>query len=277
MIVREGESLMSRDEKPPAIAYRQRTFRPGEKAAQLQALHDDGFALLPGVLAAGQVQAARDAVDRLTATHWDITGELDHYKCVFNRDPFWLPYLDLPGVIELAEAALGPDCHVIGQTAWRCRPGFRGVGVHADHLVVEMPEEWLADPRFRLPMQICTAHVFLSDITKELCPTHVIPGSHKSGRYPQRRREFAWNGRLPEPVLCRAGDVLFFRSELWHSGSDNATADRTRYLLQVHYGRRMVAQKFSPYLEWRFNPRVLAACTLRQRRLLGDHEPGAYD
>ena len=51
-----------------------------------------------------------------------------------------------------------------------------------------------------------------------------------------------WQGRAAQPVLCRAGDVLMFRSELWHAGSNNRTADRTRYLLQVHYGRRMVAQ-----------------------------------
>jgi hypothetical protein len=38
-----------------------------------------------------------------------------------------------------------------------------------------------------------------------------------------------------------------------------------------------VAQKFSPYLDWQFHPEVLAACTARQRRLLGDHGPGAYD
>ena len=80
-----------------------------------------------------------------------------------------------------------------------------------------------------------------------------------------------------QPVLCRAGDVLVFRSELWHAGSRNRTTDQTRYLLQVHYGRRMDAQKFSPYLDFRFNPDVLAACTPRQRRLLGDHEPSEYD
>ncbi|MNU04993.1 hypothetical protein D3C72_2496390 [compost metagenome] len=68
-----------------------------------------------------------------------------------------------------------------------------------------------------------------------------------------------------------------FRSELWHAGSDNRTPDRTRYLLQVHYGRRMVAQKFSPYLHWRFNPEVLAAATPRQRRLLGEHQEAEYD
>ena len=78
-------------------------------------------------------------------------------------------------------------------------------------------------------------------------------------------------------MLCRAGDVLMFRSELWHAGSDNRTRDRTRYLLQVHYGRRMVAQKFSPYLHWQFNPAVLAAATPRQRRLLGEHQEAEYD
>src|SRR5205807_9167210 len=87
------------------------------------------------------------------------------------------------------------DCHVIGQTAWRCHPGFIGVGVHADYLVMELPEEWLGDPRFTLPPQIGTAHFFLSDITEDLCPTRVIPGSHRSGRYPQKRGEVAWQGR----------------------------------------------------------------------------------
>jgi hypothetical protein len=39
----------------------------------------------------------------------------------------------------------------------------------------------------------------------------------------------------------------------------------------------MVAQKFSPYLHWLFNPVVLAAATPRQRRLLGDHQEAEYD
>jgi ectoine hydroxylase-related dioxygenase (phytanoyl-CoA dioxygenase family) len=128
----------------------------------------------------------------------------------------------------------------------------------------------------RVPMFLCTAHFYLSSQTEDLCPTHLIPGSHRAGRKPGRE-ETHWNGRLPQPVLCEAGDVLFFRSDLWHSGSDNRTADQVRYLLQVHYGRREMAQHFAPYLEWRFNPEVIAACTPRQRRLLGDHRRGAYD
>ncbi|SDH29017.1 Phytanoyl-CoA dioxygenase (PhyH) [Pseudomonas benzenivorans] len=247
-----------------------------QTAARLRALQQQGFVLLPGVLDARQIAELHAATDRLEPQHWDYSGLVDHYKCVFNRDPLWLPYLDQPGVIELAEAALGADCHVIGQTAWRSHPGFVGAELHLDYLVLELPPALLADPAFELPMQICTAHFYLDDIDQDLCPTLVIPGSHRAGRKPLAG-ERQWQGVPAQAVLCRAGDVLFFRSELWHAGSRNRTADRTRYLLQVHYGRRMVAQKFSPYLSWRFDPAVLAACTPRQRRLLGEHEEAEYD
>lgn len=240
----------------------------------LHALHEDGFVLLPGLLDAAQVVEVRGLIDDLRPIHWDYEGLVDHYKCVFNRSPRWLPYLDPPGLIEVAEAALGEDCHVIGQTAWRCHPGFIGGDMHQDYLPLRLPEALLLGG-FELPMFICTAQVYLDDIDRELCPTWVIPGSHRAGRAPHPD-ERSWRGRAAEPVLCRAGDCLLFRSDLWHSGSRNLS-QRTRYLLQVHYGRRMVAQKFSPYLDWRFDPEVLAACTPRQRRLLGDHEAAEYD
>ena len=246
-------------------------------AQRRETLHRDGFVLIPDLLGAAQIAELRQAIDQLEAIHWDYQGLVDdHYKCVFNRSPFWLQFLDLPGVIELAEAALGPDCHIIGQTAWRNRPGFIGGDLHADYLAMELPEQLLADSGFELPMQVCTAHLYLDDIDADLCPTLVIPGSHRAGRKPLPG-ETAWRGREPEPVLCNAGDLLFFRSDLWHAGSRNRTTDRSRYLLQVHYGRRMVAQKFSPYLHFRFNPEVLAAATPRQRRLLGEHQPSEYD
>ncbi|MBB60185.1 MAG: dioxygenase [Pseudomonas sp.] len=244
---------------------------------RLAALHHQGFVLLPAVLAPAQISELHAAIDRLTPVGLDYQGLVDdHYKCVFTREPFWLTFLDLPGVIELAEAALGSDCHIIGQTAWRSRPGFVGGELHADYLALELPERLLADPAFELPMQVCTAHLYLDDIDADLCPTLVIPGSHRAGRKP-RPGETQWHSREAEPVLCRAGDVLFFRSDLWHAGGRNRSAERSRYLLQIHYGRRMVAQKFSPYLHFRFNPEVLAAATPRQRRLLGEHEAAEYD
>ena len=146
-----------------------------------------------------------------------------------------------------------------------------------DRVFFELPED--VAPKVNIPIYLCTAHYYLSDITEELCPTYVIPGSHKSGRTLNGNKdpEPKWDDRSLEPVICRAGDVLFFRSDVWHSGSLNATEDQTRYLLQVHYSHRFIAQQFSPYITWQFNPEVIAACNPRQLRLLGDHRQGAYD
>ena len=266
----------SKEPAAPRAAYdRLPTYPAADTRAIADALDADGFALIPGVVAPDEMSAARNKIDGLEKLPWDFQGATDHYKNVFNRDPYWLRFIDMPGIIDAAEAVLGRDCHVIGQTAWRSHPGHRGVGLHLDYLPMTWPEPGVPDS-VRVPVFLMTAHIYLSPQPIELCPTCVVPGSHKAGRRPQRG-EPHWNGRLPQPVLCEAGDVLLFRSDLWHSGSDNATDDQIRYLLQVHYGRREMAQHFAPYTSWRFNPEVLAACDERRLRLLGDQRQGAYD
>ncbi|MBF8778302.1 phytanoyl-CoA dioxygenase family protein [Pseudomonas fulva] len=239
-------------------------------------LDEEGYVLIRGVLEPQRIDPLRRAIDRLQPVHWDYQGLLEHYKCVFNRDLAWLPLLDLSPLIELAEAVLGADCHVIGQTAWRSHPGYPGMPLHLDHLPLELPQ-WLRDRNdFAMPAQILTAQLYLSDIDPSIGPTWVVPGSHRAGRRP-RSDESGWRGRPACPVLCQAGDALVFRSDIWHLGAANASRSRVRDMLQVHYGRRMVAQKFSPYLSWRFDPDVLAAATPRQRRLLGEHAESEYD
>lgn len=260
-----------------------REFAVYETAAIVEALDVDGFAFLPRVLSATQCEEARGQIDTLMPLGWDEAHDdpqrggrfLDRYLCVFNREPYWLQFLDRPGVIDVAETALGVDCHVIGQTAWRSHPGFRGEPLHADYL----PFTW-ADGELpeivRVPSFILTTHFYLSEVTSQLSPTRLIGGSHRAGRAP-RADEQHWRGTPAVPVLAGAGDALVFRSDLWHAGSDNSSAGEMRYLLQVHYGRREIAQHFSSPMDWRFDPRILAAATRRQRRLLGEHDPGAYD
>ncbi|MHC6225734.1 phytanoyl-CoA dioxygenase family protein [Pseudomonas sp. X10] len=244
--------------------------------AHLQALQDEGFVLITSVLDSAQIALLRQAIDALRPIHWDYQGLLEHYKCVFNRDPLWLPFLDLPPLIALAEAALGDDCHIIGQTAWRSHPGYPGMGLHLDYLPMALPAWVWARPGFSLPLQVFTAQLYLTDIDEAVGPTWIVPGSHRAGRAPEAD-ESGWQGQAARPVLCQAGDALVFRSDVWHAGGANISPDRVRDMLQVHYGRRMVAQKFSPYLYWRFNPRVLEAATPRQRRLLGEHGEAEYD
>jgi ectoine hydroxylase-related dioxygenase (phytanoyl-CoA dioxygenase family) len=261
------------------FSYRQRTFQLDDIAGMTHALHEDGFALVPGVLSLEEVQKTRTEIDRLRPFGFDVLGKTDHFKCVFNRHQHFLSLIDRPGVIDLAESAMGNDCHMIGQTAWRSHPGHDGWSPHTDRVFVEMPEDIAMDPRFKLPIYLCTAHYYLDDLTLDMAPTWVIPGSHRSGRALSWGKDPnpTWQGRELEPILCRAGDLLFFRSEIWHTGSKNTTADKSRYLLQVHYSHRWVAQQFSPYLAFQFNPEILAVANPRQRRLLGEHHRGAYD
>lgn len=256
-----------------------------ETDALLAALDADGAVIASGALPRALCDEARGRIDALAPLHWDeahhdprgLSGGrfLDRYLCVFNRDLYWLQFLDRPGVIELAERALGSDCHVIGETAWRSHPRFRGEPLHVDYLPVACDD---ASTAGRLPVRafILTAHFYLNDVAADLAPTRIVPGSHRAARAP-RPDESEWNGRKMQTVVAHAGDCLVFRSDVWHAGSDNTTRAGVRYLLQVHYGRREMAQHFSPYIEWRFDPEVIAAATPRQRRLLGDHEPGPYD
>lgn len=262
----------------PLTSYR-------ELPDQVAAVHSDGYAYFPAQLDADQVAALRRAMDALTALpesydrdwqppeHPYLNKSINN---VFNRDPVFLPYLDMPGVIELAEALHGADYHVIGMTAWVTGPGRPDQRLHADWQPLEIPEDLMDDERIRIPVFITTAHYYLDDVDAALGPTAFVPGSHRAGR-PPRAGETSWKGQEEQAILCRAGDVVLFRSEVWHRGTAN-TSRRTRYLLQVHYGRRMITQKFPPYLNrFRFAPEILERCTPRQLRLLGDHTQGSYD
>src|SRR4051812_34416137 len=107
-----------------------------ETHAALAALDDDGAVILSNAFPPERCAEARSKIDALTPRHWDEAHDdprgiacgrfVDRYLCVFNRDAYWLRLLDRPGVIDVVEAMLDRDCHVIGETAWRSHPGFRG-------------------------------------------------------------------------------------------------------------------------------------------------------
>lgn len=251
---------------------------------QLEALYRDGYAYLPNVLNAEEVVELRAQMDLLTPRPESYDKNMQpeehgylnkHINNVFNRHPLFLKFLDHPGVIEIAEGIHGDDCHSIGMTAWITGPGRPDQKLHTDWLPISLPADILADPRVRVPIFITTAHFYLDDLTEELGPTNFIPGSHLSGCSPEGATE--WQGQTEKSIMCKAGDVVIFRSEVWHRGTAN-TSDKTRYLLQVHYAKRMITQKFPPYLgRFQFDPEILKQANPRQLRLMGDHKKSNYD
>ena len=252
---------------------------------QVEALERDGYVYFPNVLDTEEVAELRATMDRLET----IPECLDRHQTPengdkflnkiinnsFNRDPLYLQFLDKSPIIEVAEATHGEDCHCIGMQSWITGPGRPDQGLHTDWLPISLPADVRSDPRVKVPIFITTAHYYLNDMYEELGPTKFVPGSHFSGCSPNGQTE--WNNRGEESILCNAGDVVLFRSEVWHRGSAN-TSDETRYLLQVHYAMRMITQKYPPYLnKFQFDESILAQVNSRQRRLLGDHRPSNYD
>lgn len=83
-----------------------------------------------------------------------------------------------------------------------------------------MPEELRTDQRLKLPIYITTAHFYLADMTEDLGPTKIVPGSHLSGRSPkhlissngEKVLETNWNG-VKEQKFSRSSRGLYFISE----------------------------------------------------------------
>jgi ectoine hydroxylase-related dioxygenase (phytanoyl-CoA dioxygenase family) len=187
-----------------------------------------------------------------------------------------LPLVAYDCLEERVEALCRDDCHCIGMTAWLTGPGRPAQELHADWLPLSLPADVLADPRVRMPIFITTAHFYLDDQSEELGPTNFVPGSHLSGSRPEGGHR-SWKGEGEKSILCNAGDVVIFRSDVWHRGTTNTSA-RTRYLLQAHYGMRMITQKFPPYLNrFQFDAATLEMATERQLRLMGNHPASNYD
>lgn len=102
-----------------------------------------------------------------------------------------------------------------------------------------------------------------------------VPGSHLRP-FPEEGGQDEF-GELPaattpgtHQVLAKAGDAMIFTHSLWHGGAANLSTV-TRKNIQYGYNQMFFRNfDYDP-----IPPEVLAACTPRQRRLLGDHGPGA--
>ena len=114
-------------------------------------------------------------------------------------------------------------------------------------------------------------------------PTAVIPGSHKSGRPPPQDRisdvELTWKDQGARALVAEAGDVAFFVSDIWHRRLPPESEHPGRFFLQVHYGRRDIAQRVKPTHELNHveAPAMQRIESDRERLLLGLHQQGFYD
>ena len=264
-------------------------------SAESEQLEREGYTIIRAMLTEAEVRTLRDEIaevfDRDPPDGRNALPVEDQEMfryAMLNRSAAAQAAVGHPRLLAVIEPLLGEDCHVIANTAWRNpagQPGSHGgQNWHIDagpHVPLPEGVRWPAD--IPHPVFAVGVHIYLQDCELADGPTGVIPGSHLSGRPPPVGRhldpDLAYEGQGVVPLIAKAGDVGLFVSDVWHRRMPTTDEDHGRFFLQVHYGRRDIAQRILTTAETNHvSPEAIArAETERQRRLIGLHPPFFYD
>ena len=107
---------------------------------------------------------------------------------LFETSAANLRLFDMEPMISLAEAIIGPDCHVIHNNSFISPPGGGLDGWHQDDRPHYIVTEGEAPTNVHLPVLFFTANFYLTDVTEvEHGGTETIPRSHLFGASPPRQ------------------------------------------------------------------------------------------
>lgn len=253
----------------------------------LDRMKTSGFVVFKNLLDADEVSKLRTLMDETggddedhyrnghygkTESDPDFRTYNKHIGNPFLQNETFLNIVNRQPAIDVIEGIHGFGTRLIGGSIWITGAGRYPMGLHIDYLPFALPEDIASDPRVQIPIMISTLHYYLNDLYMDLGPTLVVESSHKSGRVPDE--DTSWNGNPCKALVCKAGDAMLFRSDLWHGALPNLSNER-RYMLQVHYGCAYIERGLpSPFRKNTFPPDVLDACNEHQRRLLGERQEG---
>ena len=271
-------------------------IRTAEAPAESAQLERDGFTVVRAAIPDDELSALTEEIEALyamlppdrRAAQRPEEEDNDFRYEMLNRSALCQNVIGNRAILDAIEPLLGEDCHVIANTCWRNPPRQRnthgGGAWHIDagpHVPRPPGIEW--DDRIPYPVFAIGAHIYLRDCPLECGPTGVIPGSHRSGQRPPDDRvwdvELTCDGRGVVPLTAKRGDVAMFVSDVWHRRLPPLPGDSGRFFLQVHYGRRDIAQRIrttSRVNHLSADARKRAA-TPRQRSLVGLHGNFFYD
>ena len=254
--------------------------------AYIQQFHQNGYLIIPDVLSAEEVKNLRDGVEQAFDTPSHEAGmygmQQNWRPKMFEHGAAFEALVDHPGIIDLVEAILGDDCHLIAMSSLRTGPGTEISFWHADETVrFPRPPDVPLDPRIEVPCFIVNLNYYLCDVDEELGPTQFVPGSHRSCRQPgdedkDENGNPVYEGKQVVSASGKAGTAVLWHDQIWHRGGISRTQDRYRWVQQAPYGRRFIAQRFYPFVNYHMPEDILARANPRRQRLLGLHGIGAY-
>lgn len=266
--------------------------RTAPASAATEHLERDGYTMLRGALSSVEIAALCTDTDRLFSEpdreRRSGKASEEYRYAALNRSAVVQELISSRVILDVIEPLIGEDCHVIANTAWRNpagRAAAHGGVWHCDagpHVPRPAGVPWPTDVPY--PVFVVAAHVLLAPMPIESGPTGVIPGSHRSGQAPpdDRRHDLSleWDGNWVVPLVAETGDIQLFVSDIWHRRMPTLQGDPGRDFLQIHYGRRDIAQRLhTTEHAHQLSPEAVARAgdDTRARSVVGLHDPRFYD
>jgi hypothetical protein len=138
----------------------------------------------------------------------------------FREFPIFVELIEHPLVIEVAEACLGPDYHLICAEITRNGKDNHYLeavkNIHQDHCFFPEQPNLLAEMQTR--MYGFTAQWVILDIPSKMGPTEFISGSHVGGRQYTNENaspHISFKHHFPK------GSLVLYDHRVWHRGTDN--------------------------------------------------------
>jgi hypothetical protein len=255
--------------------------------AALDELRERGFTLVERFLAPEELTAAHEALwlhfptpdeyfadparhARYGTSQFAGVEEFPYRAWELNRLAFH------PDLVDAAERFLGTtELHLYKVELWA---KYAGASDYDQPLHRDYGSHSLVVPRLDQRYQQLTTFIFLSDVTAEDAPTHVVP--YEQGRavpFTPLYLEFGALADAEVPATGPAGSLLMYRTDILHRGSNFTAAGRSRFSLLADYqargttwGGKMAWPKQAPQ-RW---ARLIPRCSVRERDLFGFPRPG---
>ena len=231
---------------------------------QLQQLDEQGYVVLERFMPEEFLQALRRRIEELHQQEGENAGrefrQEPHARRLANlvdKGEVFQQLIAMPRVLELVGHVLGPQFKLSSLNARSANPhSSEAQPLHCDAGI--LPDE--------NGYCVCNTIWLLDDFTSENGPTRIVPGTHKSGRFPQDVLDDPAARRPDEvTVLAPAGSVVVMNTHAWHGGTANHT-DAPRRAIHSFYCRWDQPQQ--QYQKRLLRPETQAALSSELRRLL---------
>lgn len=202
----------------------------------LRARYDrDGYLIVRDVVAPEWIRDAEAHVHATIAQHPGVPFDRLHQLPLYREDPFYLALVRQPGLLDLAEAILGPD-----------------LALFATGYIIKSPASrlevlWHQDGSYwpLEPMEVCTLWLAITESTLANGCMRVIPGTQNLDLQALRERrdresllgnsidDALVDERRAVDLVLEPGDVSIHHPNLIHGSNANASPDQWRLNLVV--------------------------------------------